>query len=62
MKISPDLEIKFNKEDINFETDSYILPENFKNILKDFIPKYLKIINNKKYNNKIKEIKILGHT
>jgi len=62
MKINPDLEIKFNKEDINFETDSFIIPENFKNILKDFIPKYLEIINNKKYNDKIKEIKILGHT
>lgn len=62
MKINPDLKIKFNKKDINFETDSYTIPENFKNILKDFIPKYLKIINNKKYKNKIKEIKIVGHT
>jgi hypothetical protein len=59
MKINPDLEIKFNKEDINFETDKYIVPDNFKNILKDFIPKYLKIINNNKYSDKIKEIKIL---
>lgn len=62
MKINSDLEIKFNKKDINFETDKYFVPENFKNILKDFIPKYLKIINNKKYSDKITEIKILGHT
>jgi len=62
MEINPDLEIKFNKDDINFETNKYDLPENFINILKDFIPKYLKIINNQKYSDKIKEIKILGHT
>ncbi|MDQ7023746.1 MAG: hypothetical protein Q9M97_09760 [Candidatus Gracilibacteria bacterium] len=62
MKINSDLEINFNKKDINFETDKYILPENFKNILEEFLPKYLNIINNKKYSNKIKEIKILGHT
>jgi len=62
MKINTDLEINFNKDDINFETDSYIIHTNFKNILKDFIPKYLSIINNNKYNNKIKEIKILWHT
>ena len=62
MKINPDLEINFNKKDINFETDKYTLPENLKNILKDFIPKYIKIINNKKYSDKITEIKILGHT
>ncbi len=62
MKINSDLEIKFNKKDINFETDKYFVPETFKNILKEFIPKYLKIINNKKYSDKITEIKILGHT
>jgi len=62
MNINSDLEIKFNKQDINFETDSYVIPENFNKILKDFIPKYLSIINNKKYEDKITEIKILWHT
>ena len=62
MEITPDLEIKFNKDDINFETDKYSIPDNFKNILKEFIPEYLKIINKDKYSDKIKEIKILWHT
>jgi len=59
MEITTDLEIKFNKDDINFETDIYTLPEKLKNILKEFIPEYLKIINKNKYSDKIKEIKIL---
>lgn len=58
MKISKDLAIKFNKENIEFEPDSYRLREDFKNILKDFIPAYLTIINDEKYKNRIKEVRI----
>ncbi len=62
MKIDKDLAIKFNKEDIKFEPDSFKLTEAFKDILKDFIPAYLKIINNPTYATRIKEIRIEWHT
>jgi len=61
MNIGSDLTIKFNKEDISFEPDQYILREKFRSILDDFIPSYLKIINDEKYKNQIKEIKIEWH-
>ena len=61
MNIWSDLSIKFNKKDISFAPDQYVLSEKFKKILDDFIPNYLKIINNPKYKNQIKEIKIEGH-
>ena len=61
MEIEDDLTIKFTNPDVLFEPNSYILREKFKNILDDFIPKYLEIINNKKYKDKIKEIRVEWH-
>ena len=58
MQIDEDLAINFSKEDIEFEADSFTLTEDFKNILKDFIPAYLTIINDSKYADRIKEIRI----
>lgn len=62
MEIDKDLEINFNKQDIEFDADSYELKESFKDILKDFIPAYLTIINDSKYSNRIEEIRIEWHT
>jgi len=58
MNIGSDLTIKFNKKEISFAPDQYILREKFREILNDFIPNYLEIINNSKYKNQIKEIRI----
>jgi len=61
MNIGSDLTIKFNKKEISFAPDQYILREKFREILNDFIPNYLEIINNSKYKNQIKEIRIEWH-
>lgn len=61
MEIEDDLTIKFTNPDVLFEPNSYILREKFKSILDDFVPKYLKIINELKYKDKIKEIRVEGH-
>ena len=58
MQIEDDLTIKFTNPDVLFEPNSPQLKENFTNILNDFIPKYLEIINSNKYKNNIKEIRV----
>jgi len=45
MEIEDDLTIKFTNPDVLFEPSSFVLKEKFKNILDNFVPKYLKIIN-----------------
>lgn len=61
MQIEDDLTIKFTNPDVLFEPNSPQLKENFTNILNDFIPKYLEIINSNKYKNNIKEIRVEWH-
>ena len=61
MTITNDLTIKFNNEDILFDPHKTNLKDWFKNILDNFIPWYLSIINNPKYEWKIKEIRIEWH-
>lgn len=61
MKIGDDLSIRFTNPDILFEPDKNNIKEWFASILNEFIPKYLSIINNKKYEDKIKEVRIEGH-
>lgn len=59
--ISEDLSAKFWNDSLLFEPDSYILKDNFKNILDEFIPKYFGILNQEKYKNQINEIFIEWH-
>jgi len=59
--ISKDLTIKFNDPDILFSYASSKINDNFNNILKEFVPKYIKIINKEEYKNHIKEVRIEGH-
>jgi len=39
-----------------------MLKPTFKNILDEFIPKYINVINKKEYSKSIKEVRIEGHT
>jgi outer membrane protein OmpA-like peptidoglycan-associated protein len=57
-----DLSIKFVDERILFDYDKSDLKEEFRNILSDFFPRYLRIILQKKYLNKISEVRVEGHT
>jgi outer membrane protein OmpA-like peptidoglycan-associated protein len=61
IKIYNDLTIRFTNENILFEPNSSKIRKSFIDILDEFIPKYIEIINNPKYNWQIKEIRIEGH-
>jgi len=66
IEIEPDLSIKISDANALFEaqlyTDEVILKENFKDFLSQFAPRFLTIILNPKYQDKISEIRIEGHT
>jgi len=54
--------IRFTKPEILFESGKSKLRENFKNILDNFFPRYVKILSSKKYKVDIDEVRIEGHT
>lgn len=56
------LSIKFREPDIFFEQGSSELKIEFKTILDDFFPRYIKILNSKKFKDEIEEVRIEGHT
>jgi outer membrane protein OmpA-like peptidoglycan-associated protein len=57
-----DLSVRFKEPEILFKTGKSELNSKFKNILQEFFPRYLNIINSTKYKDSIKEIRIEGHT
>jgi len=57
-----DLTIVFNNPKALFKQDSSVITNDYKNILDEFIPIYIGIINKEKYKNSIKEVIIGGHT
>lgn len=59
---SNNLSIRFVNEDVMFGQDEDIIKEPFKAILADFFPRYLNIILQQKYTDKIAEVRIEGHT
>ena len=59
---SNDLSIKFVDERILFDYNKSEIKSEFKLILSDFLPRYLKIILQKKYTDRIGEVRIEGHT
>ena len=54
--------IIFNSPNVLFQSGKSIIKKQFKNILNDFFPRYIKILSSKKYKNEIDEIRIEGHT
>jgi outer membrane protein OmpA-like peptidoglycan-associated protein len=61
-ELHDDLTLSFQEPEVLFDTGSDNLKPKFKNILKDFFPRYVKIITSEKYKNAIQEIRIEGHT
>lgn len=57
----PTLSVRFKEPDVLFEQGKYELRARFKEILDDFFPRYVKLLN-RKYKNHIEEIRIEGHT
>jgi outer membrane protein OmpA-like peptidoglycan-associated protein len=62
LKLDNDLSIKFINPQVLFATGRSEITPYFQSILTEFFPKYLSIVLQKKYRNKIAEIRIEGHT
>lgn len=62
LKLDNDLSIKFTNPQVLFGTGSSDITSYFQTILTDFIPKYLNVVLQEKYRDKIAEIRIEGHT
>lgn len=62
LKLDNDLSIKFTNPQVLFGTGSSNITPHFQTILSDFLPKYLRVVLQKKYVDKIAEIRIEGHT
>lgn len=62
LKLDNDLSIKFTNPQVLFPTWKSEITPYFQSILTDFLPKYLSVVMQKKYKNKIAEIRIEGHT
>ncbi|WP_443749355.1 OmpA/MotB family protein [Asticcacaulis solisilvae] len=57
-----DLTIRFKEPDVLFATGQDNLKPRFAQILDDFFPRYVRILNDPKYRDSIEEIRIEGHT
>ena len=62
LKLDNDLSIKFTNPQVLFGKGSSDITSHFQTILTDFIPKYLSVVLQEKYKDKIAEIRIEGHT
>lgn len=57
-----DMTLKFKNPEVLFDTGKATLKPQFKVILDEFIPQYLKVLNSDKFKSTIKEVRIEGHT
>lgn len=62
LKLDADLSIKFTNPQVLFASNSSDITPFFKAALSEFLPKYLKVVMQEKYKDKIAEIRIEGHT
>ena len=60
--IDEDLTVRFQEPNILFATNSSVLKPEFEQILKEFFPRYMRIMTDPKYIKNIEEIRIEGHT
>lgn len=56
------LSIRFKEPEVFFESGESRLKRPFKDILSDFFPRYISILNSPNYNDEIEEVRIEGHT
>lgn len=54
--------VRFKSPDVLFDTGQSVLKPQFQNVLSDFFPRYINLLNQEKYKNSIEEIRIEGHT
>ncbi len=56
------LTIRFNDPEVLFESGKAGLKSNFKSILDNFVPRYVRIMTQEKYRKNVQEVRIEGHT
>ncbi len=56
------LSVKFQTPEILFKAGSDEMKPRFKDILNEFYPRYIKILNEERFRNEIEEVRIEGHT
>lgn len=61
-EITEDNVIVFNSPNVLFKSGENTIKKEFKNILNDFFPRYIKVLSSKKYKDEIDEIRVEGHT
>ena len=57
-----DLAVKFTEPEVLFASGSSALRPEFKSILDDFFPRYIRILTSDKYRGSVTEVRIEGHT
>lgn len=62
VKLDKDLSIKFTNPDVLFKSGETTIRPKFDTILQSFLPRYFDVLLQKKYKDKISEIRIEGHT
>jgi outer membrane protein OmpA-like peptidoglycan-associated protein len=62
LELDKDLSIKFTNPNVLFQSGKSDITPVFRQILSEFFPKYLSVITQGKYKDKIAEIRIEGHT
>jgi outer membrane protein OmpA-like peptidoglycan-associated protein len=60
--LKSDLTIRFSEPEVLFATGSSELKPEFQAILRDFFPRYVRILTSRKYRDSISEVRIEGHT
>ena len=60
--ITKDNRVIFNSPEVLFEVNKSSLKPEFKKVLNDFFPRYVKILTSKQYNDEIKEVRVEGYT
>lgn len=61
-ELDEDLKFRFTNTELLFEEGQSSLKPEFANILSDFFPRYMGILNSEKYRDEILEVRIEGHT
>lgn len=61
-EILGDMTIRFNDPSVLFATGSSELRPRFKQVLEEFFPRYIALLNSVKFKDAVKEIRIEGHT
>jgi len=61
-EITKDNSVVFHSPDVLFEVNKSTINNEFKTVLQDFFPRYLKIITSSPYKDEIKELRVEGHT